>query len=73
MCPKGCSDKKIEFREKCQGCDEKFIYYSFVARMRTIWDLFESKDVPEVWTCKKCNNHNIDVRKNCSKCENNKY
>ncbi len=28
-CPKGCSDKKIEIREKCQGCDEDFIYYVF--------------------------------------------
>jgi hypothetical protein len=73
MCPKGCSDKKIEFREKCQGCDEKFMYYVLDERMRTKEDLFESDEEPELWNCKKCNNQNIDVKKNCSKCKKNKY
>ncbi len=73
MCPKGCSEKRIKFGEKCQYCYENFMYYFMEKRLRKNEDLFESDDEPDLWTCKKCNNHNIDVNKNCSKCEKNKY
>jgi hypothetical protein len=35
-------------------------------------DLFTGEDDPDLWTCKNCNNHNIDLKKNCSKCGKNK-
>jgi hypothetical protein len=41
--------------------------------MRSSEDLFFSDDEPQLWTCKKCSNHNIDIKRNCCKCEKNKY
>ncbi len=41
--------------------------------MRTKEDLFASDDEPELWNCKECKNHNINVKKQCCKCGKNKY
>jgi hypothetical protein len=73
MCPRGCSKKKIKFCGKCLGCNENLSYYFLEKRTRKIEDLLVSDDEPDLWTCKKCNNHNIDLKKNCSKCGKNKF
>jgi hypothetical protein len=72
MCPRGCSNKKIKFSGTCRVCHEKFMYFVLDKRIRTNEDLFDTDDEPELWTCKKCNNHNIDVKMKCSKCNRNK-
>ncbi len=74
LCPKGCSDNKIQFGKKCRVCHEDFMYFVLVNRLRKKEDLFGSDDEPsEMWKCKKCDNHNIDVKKACSKCNTNKF
>ncbi len=49
------------------------MHFVLNASKRTTNDLFESDDeLLEIWNCLKCKNHNIDIKKNCSKCNRNK-
>lgn len=73
-CPEGCTSMKILFSDKCPVCKEDFMHFVLDTRQRTKKDLFDSDDESlEFWSCKKCKNHNIDINKNCSKCNRNKY
>lgn len=50
------------------------MHFVLEERMRKEADLFESDTEPsELWSCKICKNHNIDIDKNCSKCDRNKF
>jgi hypothetical protein len=52
LCPLGCTKKKINFGDTCEGCKENFGYYCTEKRIRTNEDLFGSDDESsEVWTC----------------------
>jgi hypothetical protein len=73
MCPRGCRDIKIKFSDKCLDCSEDFMYFVIEKRIRKKEDLFTSDEEIELWSCNKCDNHNIDVKKNCRKCNRNKY
>ena len=74
MCPGGCSKLKIEFGNKCRICLNDFMYFVLDMRIITNEDLFGSDDEPsDLWSCKNCNNHNIDIFRVCIKCNRNKY
>ncbi len=47
------------------------MYYIKEKKMRTMEDKFENEDF-EVWTCKKCKNHNIHIEYSCARCNKNK-
>jgi hypothetical protein len=50
------------------------MYYSMDKRIITNEDLFGSDDEPkELWSCFQCKKHNIDIKKDCSKCKKSKY